>query len=328
MRMARRLCPPAALGQNGVPNLRFGEPFWLRHAEQIRASRRFRLSAICSRTPTEDPPMTPTSLDAMAASVPDGALIAMPPDNSLPSVAMAKALIRRGARGLRLLGVPVGGFAAEILIGAGCVAEVETSAVSLGEAGFAPRFTAAIKAGSIVMRDCTCPAVHTMLQAAEKGVPFMPLRGLIGSDILRHRPDWKVVQNPYGAPGDDIVLLPAISPDVAAFHAVMADEAGNVWVGRRRECATLAHASKRALVTVERVVPGNFLEDERLAGGAISATYIEAVAVAARGAQPAALLDEYGFDAAYVAEYARMARTEAGFQEWLAREVFSQAAAA
>ncbi len=272
--------------------------------------------------------MTPTSLQAMAASVPDGALIAMPPDNSLPSVALARALIRRGARGLRLLGVPVGGFAAEILIGAGCVAEVETSAVSLGEAGFAPRFTAAIKAGSIVMRDCTCPAVHTMLQAAEKGVPFLPLRGLIGSDILRHRPDWKVVQNPYGPPGDDIVLLPAISPDVAAFHAVMADAAGNVWVGRRRECATLAHASRRALVTVERVVEGNFLEDERLAGGAISATYIEAVAVAARGAQPAALLDEYGFDAAYVAEYARMARTEAGFQEWLAREVFGQAVAA
>lgn len=272
--------------------------------------------------------MTLTSLDAMAASVPDGALIAMPPDNSLPSVALARALIRRGVRGLRLLGVPVGGFAAEILIGAGCVAEVETSAVSLGEAGFAPRFTAAIKAGSIVMRDCTCPAVHSMLQAAEKGVPFMPLRGLIGSDILKHRPDWHVVQNPHGPPGDEIVLLPAISPDVAAFHAVMADAAGNVWVGRRRECATLAHASKRALVTVERIVPGNFLEDERLASGAINATYVSAIAIAARGAQPAALLDEYGFDAAHVAEYARMARTEAGFQEWLAREVFALAVAA
>ena len=42
-----------------------------------------------------------------SASVPDGALIALPPDNSLPSVALAKALVRRGARGLRLLGVPV-----------------------------------------------------------------------------------------------------------------------------------------------------------------------------------------------------------------------------
>ena len=39
--------------------------------------------------------MTPISLEAMAASVPDGALVALPPDNSLPSVALAKALIRR-----------------------------------------------------------------------------------------------------------------------------------------------------------------------------------------------------------------------------------------
>ena len=68
--------------------------------------------------------MDPISLEAMAQAVPDGALVALPPDNSLPSVSLAKALIRRGARGLRLLGVPVSGFATDILIGAGCVAEV------------------------------------------------------------------------------------------------------------------------------------------------------------------------------------------------------------
>lgn len=260
------------------------------------------------------------TLEEMAASVPDGALVALPPDNSLPSVALAKALARRGAKGLRLLGVPVSGFATDLLIGAGCVAEVQTSACSLGEAGFAPRFTAAVKAGAIRVVDATCPAIHTMLQASEKGVPFMPLRGIIGSDILANRPDWQVIEAPFT--GERIVVLPALAPDVAVFHAQMADEAGNVWVGRRRECATLAHASRRALVTVERVVPGNFLEDERLAAGAINATYISAVAVAERGAHPVALLDQYGFDAAYVAEYARMARTEAGFTEWAAREVF------
>jgi glutaconate CoA-transferase subunit A len=269
------------------------------------------------------------SADALAARIPDGALVAIPPDNSLPSVAIAKALVRRGARGLRLLGVPVSGFATDILIGAGCVAEVETSAVSLGEAGFAPRFSAALKEGRITVRDATCPAIHTMLQAAEKGVPFMPLRGLIGSDILANRPDWKVMPNPFAEDGaDPIVLLPAKQPDFAVFHAVMADEAGNVWLGRRRECATIAHASRAALVTVERVVEGNFLEDERLAAGAISATYIDAVAVAQRGAHPVALLDEYGFDAAYVADYARAAKTTEGFRAWLDREVFATPAQA
>ena len=270
--------------------------------------------------------MTDVSLEALAAAVPDGALLALPPDNSLPSVALAKALVRRGAKGLRLLGVPVSGFATDLLIGAGCVAEVETSAVSLGEAGFAPRFSAAVRAGTITVRDATCPAIHTMLQAAEKGVPFMPLRGVIGSDILAHRPDWRVVQNPLSDRPDPILILPALHPDVAAIHAVMADAEGNVWVGRRRECATLAHASRKLLVTVERVVPGNLLEDERLAPGTISATYVEAFAVAERGAHPVALLDEYGFDAAYVAAYARAARTEEGYRAWAEQHVFGRAA--
>lgn len=266
------------------------------------------------------------SVDALAAQIPDGALVALPPDNSLPSVAIAKALIRKGARNLRLLGVPVSGFATDILIGAGCVAEVETSAVSLGEAGFAPRFSAALKAGRIKVRDATCPAIHTMLQASEKGVPFMPLRGIIGSDILANRPDWKVIGNPFATEGEDpIVLLPAKQPDFAVFHAAMADSEGNVWLGRRRECATIAHASKAALVTVERVVEGNFLEDERLASGAINATYITATAIAERGARPSALLDEYGFDGDYVTDYARAAKTEDGFRAWLDREVFGTA---
>lgn len=269
--------------------------------------------------------MTPETLEALAQRVPDGAIVALPPDNSLPSVALAKALIRRRARGLRLLGVPVSGFATDMLIGAGCVAEVQTSAVSLGEAGFAPRFTAALREGRITVRDATCPAIHTMLQAAEKGVPFMPLRGVIGSDILANRPDWHVIDNPFAKGGDPIVLLPALSPDFAVFHAVMADREGNVWVGRRRECATIAHAARATLVTVERLHDGNLLEDERLAPGTISATYVSGIALAPHGARPVALLDEYGMDSAFIAGYARAARTEEGFQEWLARHVTTQA---
>ena len=272
--------------------------------------------------------MSLTDLESLAARVPDGSRLAMPPDNSLPSVALAKALIRRGARGLRMVGVPVAGFATDILIGAGCVAEVETSAVSLGEAGFAPRFSAALKAGEIVMKDATCPAIHTMLQASEKGVPFMPLRGIIGSDILAHRPDWKVIDNPFAAAGDPIVLLPALQPDFGIFHAVMADSKGNVWLGRKRECATIAHASRASLVTVERVVEGDFLADEKLAPGCISATYIDGIAIAERGARPVALLDEYRMDTAYISEYARMAKTAEGFREWLAMHVFETRAAA
>ena len=83
--------------------------------------------------------MRQIDLEQLAARVPDGALLALPPDNSLSPAAFARALVRRNVRGLRLLGVPVSGYATDLLIGAGCVASVQTSAVTLGEAGTAPR---------------------------------------------------------------------------------------------------------------------------------------------------------------------------------------------
>lgn len=268
------------------------------------------------------------TLEALAALVPDGALLALPPDNSTPPCALARALIRAERRGLRLLGVPVSGYTTDLLIGAGCVAELESSGVSLGEVGSAPRFLAALAAGQIILKDATCPAIHTMLQAAEKGVPFMPLRGIIGSDILAHRSDWKLIDNPFASGDDPIVLLPALSPDLAVFHASMADCDGNVFVGRRLELATMAHAAKRSLVTVERIIDANLLDDERLAPGTISSAYIESVAIAERGAWPLALLGEYGADSLHMAEYGRVARTEDGFHAYLQRYVMTNHAQA
>jgi glutaconate CoA-transferase subunit A len=267
-------------------------------------------------------------LEALAARVPDGALVALPPDNSLSPVALVGALIRRGVRNLHVLGVPVSGFATDLLIGAGAVARLTTSAVTLGEAGFAPRFTAAMKAGTLPITDATCPAVHTALQAAEKGVPFMPLRGLIGSDLIASRPDWRVIDNPFSAEPDPIVLVPALRPDVALIHAVAADRAGNVWVGRRRELATIAHAAKETLVTVEHLVDGDLTEDETMAPGTIGSLYVSAIAVAERGAWPLGLLDRYGADQAVIDAYAREARTEEGFRAWLAAHVLKPAARA
>jgi glutaconate CoA-transferase subunit A len=232
-------------------------------------------------------------------------------------MAVVRALIRRRSKNLRLLGVPVLGLCADMLIGAGCVAEVESSAVSLGEAGLAPRFSEAVEKGEIVVRDATCPAVHTALQASEKGVPFMPLRGVLGSDLLRGREDWKVLPNPFSGSEDPILFVRAIHPDIALFHARWADEAGNVWVGRRRELATIAHASKACLVTYEEMKSGDMLEDELLAPGVISAAYVSALAPAARGAWPLGIAGVYDIDDAHLAHYARAARTREGFQRYL-----------
>src|SRR5919206_4608593 len=135
------------------------------------------------------------SLDDALAPIADGCVLAVPRESTGVPMAATRALIRRGVRRLNLVALPTSSLQAELLIGAGCVETIETSAVSLGEFGAAPRFTAAILAGTIRMKDATCPALHAAFQASEKGVPFMPLRGLIGTDVLAHRPDWKAVAN-------------------------------------------------------------------------------------------------------------------------------------
>jgi glutaconate CoA-transferase, subunit A len=254
---------------------------------------------------------------AIATRIPDGALIGMPPDYSLPAMAVVRSLIIQKKRNLKLLGVPQLGLSADLLIGAGCVAQIETSAVSLGEAGLAPRFTEAAQSGEIVVRDATCPAIHTALQAAEKGVPFMPLRGVLGSDLLKSRHDWKVVDDPLKSGSDPILLIPATRPDIALFHARWADDAGNVWIGRRRELATIAHAAHATYVTYEEKRAGDMLEDELLAPGVLSSVYVTAVARAERGAWPLGVADVYEIDDAHLAAYARAAKTREGFRRYL-----------
>jgi glutaconate CoA-transferase subunit A len=261
--------------------------------------------------------------EAVAAAIPDGSSVGLPPDYSLVAMAVVRALVRRTAKDLKLIGVPVLGLCADILIGAGCVREVETSAVTLGEAGLAPRFTEAAEKGSLKIVDATCPMVHTGLQASEKGVPFMPLRGVLGSDLVKDHPDWKTIDNPY-LKGDPILLAKAIQPDVALFHARWADEAGNVWVGRRRELATIAHASKSCFVTYEELKAGDMLEDEILAPGCISSVYVGAVAPSPRGAWPLGVPGVYGIDDAHVQTYARMAKTAEGFRKYLDEFVWNR----
>lgn len=270
------------------------------------------------------------SVEDLAARVPDGALLGLPPDYSGCAMAAVRALIRRGAKTLHLVAAPQMGFQADMLIGAGCVAEVEAAAVTLGEYGPAPRFTAAVKAGGIAIKDSTCPAIHAGLQAAEKGVPFLPLRGILGSDLLAYRDDWRVIDNPYGEPdgeGDPIVLLPAIRPDVALFHAVRADRTGNVWIGVRRELMTLAHAAKQTLVTVEEITDEDLMADDRTAAGTIPSLYVTALATAKEGARPLGLRGCYAADHAHLQSYVTLAASEDGFARYLRQHVFGREAA-
>ena len=276
--------------------------------------------------------MSLVSIDELVARIPDGARLAIPKDDTGVAMAATRALLRRGVKNLRLVCVPVAGLQADVLIGAGCVASVETSAITLGEHGAAPRFTAAVRAGTLQVIDATCPAIYAGLQASQKGIPFMPLRGIIGSDLLAHRRDWAVIENPFapdpvGAP-DRIVAIKAITPELALFHAIAADRHGNVFLGRDRDGLLLAHASRGALVTVEEVVDGNLLDDPARAGSVLPALYVNAVALAPRGCAPLRFGDAYGDDSAWLARYAAQARSEAGFREVLAELLHGAAVAA
>jgi glutaconate CoA-transferase subunit A len=275
--------------------------------------------------------MIAPTLDDTLGAITDGMMLAVPREVAGVPMEATRALIRRGVKNLHLVALPTSTLQADLLIGAGAIATLETSAVSLGEFGPAPRFTDAILHGRIRMLDATCPALHAAFQAAEKGVPFMPLRGILGSDVLKYRPDWRVIDNPFAdqsfAEGDPIVLLPAIRPDVALIHAPMADRAGNVWIGRQRELATMAHAAAKTIVTVEKIHDGDLLADPVLAAGVLPGFYVERIAVAANGCWPLGLPDHYAADLAHLAEYAKLAATAEGFAKYLEQYVHARKAA-
>jgi glutaconate CoA-transferase, subunit A len=269
-----------------------------------------------------------TTLDELVAMVRSGAMLAIPKDESGPAMAATRALIRRGVRDLHLLCAPVCGLQADLLIGAGCVKTVECGGIVINEIGVGPRFREAVRRGSIELRDSTCPAIHAGLQAGEKGLPFVPLRGLIGSDLLKVRKDWRVMDNPFGDGGDPVVLLPAITPDIFMFHAAWGDRHGNVWIAGRRDLAYVAHASRQTIVTVEEIWDGDLLADEKMGPGSLASVYVTATSHVPRGCWPLSLQRRYAEDFDHIKEYAALARTDTGFEQYMRNYVLTERAAA
>ena len=268
-----------------------------------------------------------SNLADLVARIRGGTKLAIAKTECGAAMAATRALIRRNARDLHLIVVPTSGLQADLLIGAGCVETVEGSGITLGEYGQAPCFGRFVREGRIKLKDSTCPAVYAGLQAAEKGIPFMPMRGLIGSDIVDYRDDYTIATNPF-AENDPIMAVRAIQPDAALFHAPIADRQGNVWIGRHKPLMLLAHASKETLVTVEEVRDGNLLDDPVYGPATIPSLYITAIALAERGAWPMGSPARYEEDGEHFAEYMRLAATKDGMVEYLDRYVHRVPAAA
>ncbi|MEJ8839874.1 CoA transferase subunit A [Ramlibacter sp. AN1133] len=264
-------------------------------------------------------------LEAVCDVIRDGDQVAIPTgfNAEFSAVAMdvTRALIRRRAKGLRLLCVPTSGLQADMLIGAGCVSSIEMGAVLLYEYGAAPRFGQAQREGSIEILEATCPAIAAGLRAGEAGLPFMPVPGILGSDVYRVRePNWKQIRNPFNAL-EQSAVVPALRPDVAVFHSPLADRYGNVWIGRRGSLRLMAHASRRCVVTCDELYEGDLLDHSLYAPGSVSGEYITAVCHRPGGSWPLHAGAAAPEDRAHMHSYAELAATPEGFASYLRQHV-------
>jgi glutaconate CoA-transferase subunit A len=181
------------------------------------------------------------------AGIPDGASVALGRPGAL---ALVGELVRQGREGLHLVGVPTGGRAVELLVAAGCARSIETSGVDLGEEGLAPAFGAAVESGALRVLDSSCPALLMALQAGASGVSFTPVPGLLGTDLLRRRPDFREIDDPF-RPGGRVVLVPAVAPEFALLHGRRADRDGNVVISAQFDDRLVAQASGHVVYSVD-----------------------------------------------------------------------------
>ena len=153
------------------------------------------------------------------------------------------------------------------------------------------------------------------------GVPYVPVFGLVGSDLLKRRDDMVVAPDPFGS-GKVSVVAKAMRPDFAVFHAQKADRHGNVSCGYQSEAVILAEASAHVVVTAEEIVE-RVSEKDCVGGTFIPSILVDGVVHAPYGAHPGGLTGRYGVDAEAMREYVLASRDDASFAAYLEKYVFA-----
>ncbi len=156
------------------------------------------------------------------------------------------------------------------------------------------------------------------------GVPYVPVLGLVGTDLLKRRDDMVIAVDPFDGKTQTVVAK-ALRPDVAVFHVQAADRQGNVSCGYDAEVVILAEASRHVIVTAERIVE-RITEKEAMggqnyAGAFIPGIYVDAVVHAPFGAHPAGCAGLYAPDKAHMREYVLAAKDDASFAAYLRKYV-------
>jgi glutaconate CoA-transferase subunit A len=260
------------------------------------------------------------TLSEAMASVANGSVVALS-GNTIHRAPCAAAheLIKQGKRGLELVKT-AGAYDVDVLVGAGVADSVSAGFIGFENVfGLAPQYRRAAEEGRIQVKEHACYTVITAMRAAAQGVPFLPIAGMLNSDLMQAR-GFKTVIDPYS--GEELAAVQAIRPDVAILHVQEADELGNGRIyGSVYEDELMARAAKRVILTCERLVSPE--ETQRVPElTTIPGLVVSHVVVAPLGAHPCSCGDLYEYDYDYLQRYIDACSSPERFQAWLDENIF------
>ncbi len=259
------------------------------------------------------------SLADAVSLVSDGAMVALGGGlcARLP-MAMVRELIRQGRRGLHLIG-SAHSIDVDMLVATGAVRRCEESYVGFEQdLGMAPSYRRAAEAGTIEVAESCCATILAQLRATEMGLPFLPVRGVRGSDIGRLHPEYAEITCPFT--GEILVAVPALRPDVALLHAPAGDRYGNLHLEQPYVLdERFASASRLVVATVDELVS---TQEVVRSGVTIPAHLVAAVAEVPYGAHPSSCYPRYAYDRDHLREYVSAAQSGAAdLEKYLATYV-------
>lgn len=242
------------------------------------------------------------------------------------AVAFAHELIRQRRRELTLSGA-VFGFESDLLVGAGCARRIIYGGGSLDRYGPLLRVSDAIERRRIAVEYGSSLSVVFRYLAGALGLPSMPIKSLLGSDLLRglerDAPDVvRLVDDPFT--GERLVLLKALVPDVAVVHVQRADDEGNAQIlGPRWDNLEATRAAETTIVLAEEIVTSETIRAQPELT-VVPGFRVSAVVRARYGAHPTSVYRHYDYDADHLRLYVERSRTQTAFDEYLREYVLDR----
>jgi len=260
---------------------------------------------------TADPPAT---LEEAVSAIPSGSTVAagLALEHAIP-FAVGHELIRQGTDDLTLVG-PISDLLFDQLVGAGAVSRIRAAWVGNVSAGTGYRFREAVESDAIAVENHSNFSIALALKAGALGVPYLPTRSLLGSDVFAESDLFRRGEDPFS--GDEVAQVPAIEPDWTVVHAQRASPEGDVHLwGNTGIVDPAVGAAENVLVTAEEVVDGDTIKSDP-SRTAITREQVSAVVECPYGAHPSPVAGHYNRDDEYYLDYHDRTDTQAAFDEW------------